>query len=109
MLLVLTKNNVEGFHAWGNAVKEVEFLRDRHRHIFNIYCQFEVNHEDRQIEIFMQEREIEKYLHNKYGKPCEFGNMSCEAIAQEILCKFNAHEVKVLEDEGGGAIVRREY
>ena len=107
MIFVLTKNDVEGFHFWKEAPEIVSFLRDKHRHIFNIYCKFEVSHEEREIEIIMQQWEIEDYLKSKYGNPCEFGGMSCESIAREILEAFNAYEVKVLEDGAGGAIVRR--
>lgn len=107
MILVLTKNDVEGYHKWKDAPSEVSFLRSRHRHIFEIYCQFEVTHEEREIEIIMQQWEIEKYLHTKYGSPCEFGVMSCESIAREILEQFDAYEVKVLEDGAGGAVVRK--
>lgn len=107
MILIVTKNEVEGFHAWEQAPEKVAFLRDQHRHVFEIYSQFEVSHEEREIEIIMQQWEIEEYLHNKYGKPCAFGGMSCESIAREILERFNAYEVKVLEDGAGGAIVRK--
>ena len=107
MILILTENNIEGFHQWKEAPEEVKFLRDQHRHIFNIQCQFEVSHEEREIEIIMQQWEIEKYLFNKYGNPCKFGGMSCESIARELLEHFNAYEVKVLEDGAGGAIVRK--
>lgn len=107
MILVLTKNNVEGYHKYEDAPESVAFLKDKHRHIFEITCQFEVSHEDRQIEIIMQQWEIEKYLCEKYGSPCEFGSMSCESIARELLEHFNAYEVKVLEDGAGGAIVRK--
>lgn len=107
MILVLTKNNVEGFHKWSEAPEEVAFLRDQHRHIFEITCLFEVSHEEREIEIILQQREIEKYLYIKYGSPCDFGGMSCESIATDLLEYFNAYEVKVLEDGEGGAIVRK--
>lgn len=107
MIFVITKNDIEGFHQWSEAPETVAFLRDQHRHIFNIQCQFEVSHEEREIEIIMQQWAIEDYLKNKYGNPCEFGGMSCESIAKELLQQFNAYEVKVLEDGAGGAIVRR--
>lgn len=106
MILIQTKNDIEGFHYWDDAPEQVCFLSDRHRHIFEIYCQFEVSHEDREIEIILMQHEIEKYLYENYRKPCEFGGMSCESIAKEIKQRFNAYEVKVLEDGAGGAIVR---
>lgn len=107
MILVQTKNCIEGFHRWEEAPEQVEILRDNHRHMFEIYCQFEVTHEDRQIEIFMKQWEIEDYLHKKYGTPCDFDKMSCESIAKKLLKHFKAYEVKVLEDGDGGAIVRQ--
>lgn len=107
MMFVLTKNVLPGFHKWQGAPDQVSFLRDRHRHEFEIYCQFDVEDADREIEIFIQQAKIENYLQRKYGYPCEFGGMSCEMIAWELLEAFDATEVKVLEDGAGGALVRK--
>lgn len=104
MLLIVCNLNVEGFHYWDTAPKDYDYLKFRHRHIFEIEAQIKVQHENRQIEINDQRKKIIEYLNNKYGDPCEFGNMSCEAIAQDIANKFNCYQVKVLEDGYCGAI-----
>ena len=105
MILVPTKNLIEGYHRWKDAPKPVDFLRHRHRHVFHVRCWFEVSHGDREIEIIMMQWQIEDYLKERFGPVCEFGNMSCEDIAYEIMNQFGAVQVEVLEDGDGGAIV----
>lgn len=108
-IFVKTYNEIKGFHYWENAPAPVEFLKNRHRHIFHIITEFEVDGTDREIEILMQERKIENYLFNKYGKAghCEFDGRSCEMIAKEILESFGAVKCEVNEDGKGGAVVVR--
>lgn len=107
---VVTYNAIEGFHAYKDAPEFCSYLRDRHRHIFVIRCKFCVSHNDRQIEINRQQRLIETALTANYGNPCEFGNLSCEDIAQWILGKFESENItaaEVLEDGYGGASLTR--
>lgn len=96
------KTSVEGFHAFAKAVEvfgpEIDFLAIRHRHNFGVEMELEVFHNDRDKEFILLQREVKAYLYNKYGMPCEFGNMSCEAIAEELLNEFDALKVKVDED-----------
>lgn len=103
---VITFNAIEGFHFWKDAPAAVGFLKDNHRHMFHVRCFFEVNDLDREVEIILMQREVESYLHGTYGKPCQFGGMSCEMIAEELLVALKASCVEVLEDGEGGAIVR---
>ena len=105
--LVITDQDVIGFHQWEGALPEVKFLKYKHRHIFRIRCAFEVGHDDREIEIFIQEDKIRRYLHKKYLTPCHFWGMSCEMIAKELLQEFDAVWVEVFEDNRGGARVER--
>lgn len=104
--LVITDQDVIGFHQWTNAIDEVKFLSHKHRHIFRIRCAFEVGHDDREIEIFLKEDEIRRHL-RRYGTPCHFFDMSCEMIAKEILEQFDAEWVEVFEDNRGGARVEK--
>lgn len=104
---VITHNEEIGFHRWKDAPDEVAFLRALHRHIFVIECRFSVSDTDREIEIFMMEREISAYLHEKYGSEMSLDNTSCESLAYELMFRFNAISVEVREDGKGGACVRK--
>lgn len=106
--LVLIELPIEGFHKWRLAPPEVVFLRSRHRHTFRVRMAFEVDHDDRDQEIFLLRDEVARYLHGQYGQPCEFDGMSCESIARELLKVFNGYRcawVEVWEEHTGGARV----
>jgi hypothetical protein len=90
-----------------NAPEFCEYLRNRHRHIFVIRCKFHVCENNREIEINEQQNKIDKYLKTKYGYPCEFWDMSCEDICEDVMNNFTADMVEVLEDDYGGAAFTR--
>lgn len=100
---VETYNAVVGFHRYPTAPQFCLYLAARHRHVFVVRCSFAVEHNNRQVEINERQNEIEAYLCAKYGRPCEFGDMSCEDIAEELIGRFGASGVQVLEDGYGGA------
>lgn len=107
-IVVYTYNVVEGFHNYPNAPEFCSYLQARHRHLFVIECRFAVKDSNREIEINEQQRLIENWLYSKYGKPCEFGALSCEMIAEDLL--KNCDEMCacfVREDGFGGALVIR--
>lgn len=96
------KTSVEGFHAFAKAEEmfgeEVAFLAVRHRHNFGVEMEIVVTHNDREQEFILVQRRVQRYLYDKYGFPAEFGNLSCESIAEELMEKFNAIMVRVDED-----------
>lgn len=105
---VITVNAVEGFHSWPDAFDTVAYLRDRHRHVFTIECEFAVDHDDRDIEIISQQHIIENFIRDRHGIPALFGSMSCEAIAREIVEFFTDCVSCVVREDGlGGARVTR--
>jgi hypothetical protein len=105
---IVTCNSVEGYHRWPGAPKCLDFLFQRHRHVFKIQCRFEVTDGDREIEIFTQQQEIQRAIHDNFGAPAEFGAMSCEYIAQWLYDLYPACVYcEVLEDGFGGAVVYR--
>lgn len=112
---VLTYNAIEGFHCWPDAPDECKYLASRHRHIFVIRCKVGVTHNERQVEIITRQHEIESYLQTRYfnckgdgANCCDFGNMSCESIAEDLLNRFyDIDEVEVTEDGYGGATLTR--
>jgi len=94
---------VEGFHNFPSASEifgpEVKFLESKHRHKFGITLEVAVNHDNRDKEFFILQREVEDYINRNYGKPAEFGACSCEMIARDLMEAFNA--TKVIVDEDG--------
>lgn len=105
---VLTVNQIEGFHRWNDAPKYLSYLAEKHRHIFCIECEFSVDHNDREIEIITEQNIIEEFIRDKYGKPAQFGNMSCEDIAADILNFFSkCISCTVREDGYGGGRAQR--
>lgn len=106
---ILTYNTIEGYHRYADAPTHLNYLFSRHRHIFIIRCRFRVSHNNRELEINEQQTKIRKYLEGKYAidGACEFGSMSCEDIAEELIVSLSAEEVTVLEDNYGGATLSR--
>lgn len=105
---IVVKLQIEGFHYWKDAPKEVSFLRDNHRHIFHFEIEKEVKHDDRDIEIILFKRKVETYVREKYKDAdgvCQFESKSCEMLAKEVMLKFGAKVVRVLEDNENGAAV----
>jgi hypothetical protein len=103
---------VEGLHQWRDAKKVVPpmgFLSDKHRHLFYITVVIDVNDLDREIEFIAFKQKLTKFVeyhwYDEYTGMCDFGGMSCEMIAKEILQAFAAHKVRVMEDNENGAEV----
>ena len=106
---VITYNCIVGYHCWREAPQKVDFLRHKHRHNFHIRCYLSVEGLDREREIFLEEERLKRFIYFKYGEePCDFGESSCETLANEILNEMNANSVEVLEDGLGGAKVTKE-
>ena len=106
---VVTKNYIEGLHYWREAPPNLDYLRNKHRHIFHIICSWEVFDDNRQMEIIETQNMIDnyfkKYYNNKYNM-CDFENMSCEQMCNELLEQYSnkgLKQVTVLEDGYGGA------
>lgn len=105
---VITNNCIEGFHCYPQAKGNIGYLSARHRHIFEIRCWAKVTHNEREIEINTEQNRIESAFNKAFGAPCEFGDMSCESIAEWLLGEFpEMSKVQVLEDGYGGAALTR--
>ena len=106
---VILDFDVEGYHFYPNAPKQVSFLENNHRHLFQIRVGYKVSFLNREKEIFIQQDFLKGYLYESYGSPCNFENMSCEMIAQDLL-EFIVEDggiwVEVFEDGKGGAKVQ---
>lgn len=107
--VIVISLQVEGLHFWESCdLKEVMFLKNKHRHIFHIKCKKEVSHADRETEIILFKRKIVDFLHLTFDNGSgvlDFDGMSCEMIASVLVGKFNLHSCEVLEDNENGAEV----
>jgi hypothetical protein len=105
---VIVNFEIEGFHNYPNAPKQVSFLSFNHRHTFVVKAGYLVQDLNREKEIFICRDEIKNYLTESFGSPCQFENMSCEMIAKEIL-EFAQEDgmvwCEVWEENTGGARV----
>jgi len=95
--------DVEGLHFWPDCnIPQVEYLKHLHRHTFQIACTAEVSHGNRDIEFIDFKHKIQKYItdtwyDSKY-ECCNFGPMSCEHIATNLLEFFGLCKCSVSED-----------
>jgi hypothetical protein len=105
---VIIQFEIEGFHHYPDAPEQVKFLSDSHRHTFKVKAGYEVEDSNREKEIFIERDYIKQYLTESFGYPCQFGAMSCEMIAEEILEYAQPEQMiwcEVWEEETGGARV----
>ena len=116
---IIIRFQLEGFHNFPRAKEifpAVGFLSDRHRHIFHFELEKKVNHNDRDVEFILFKREVMSWLVDIFGTSysddnppfayyCDFGAMSCESIASELLTKFDLESCSVFEDGENGARV----
>lgn len=103
---IVVRLQVEGIHRWeGCDIPEVSFLKNNHRHIFYIEAKKKVSHLDRDIEIICLKRAMLTFLHRNYNMCIDFGNKSCEMIANELMKEFALSSCSVLEDNENGAEV----
>lgn len=113
---IIVRLQVDGIHNFP-AAKElfpaVGFLANEHRHVFRIECKREVFHDDRDVEFILFKGQILDYLSLTFretispGTSCNFGSMSCEMIARELLERFDLQSCSVFEDGENGAIIEK--
>lgn len=98
---VEVRTTFEGIHYYKDAPKNVEFLRNPHRHLFHVIVRTKVDG-FRALEFLTVKKELDAYLQaNFQGKTFPY---SCEEIASFILVwllrkyEVRSAEVKVGED-----------
>ena len=111
MMYVICNVVVEGFHCWESAPAWCDYLRNTHRHMFNIEMHIQVTEANREIEFIYYQRQIKNTIIEDFGDDkgyAQFGGLSCEHIAQWLLEKYpNATYCMVIEDNNGGSLVVR--
>jgi hypothetical protein len=107
---IIVKTSFIGFHRYPTAPAAVSFLRDKHRHIFNVEVTLRVQHNDRELEFFLVQAELDKCIDFTIDKQ---DTGSCENVAEDLfyaMTRIYGEEciaiVMVDEDgENGGSIV----
>ena len=108
-MYIYVRNQFEGYHRWKDAPEEVIFLRSPHRHIFKLKTSMQVYFEDRDVEFFMLQHQINNIL--DCWKNLDTLDWSCELMATTIVKELTALypnrfiECDVSEDGENGAVV----
>ncbi len=113
---VTVKTSFEGFHRFPGAPEEVSYLKELHRHIFNVSAKIEVFHDDRELEFIMVKHRLNQFLAGlPIAKKEANTAMSCEMVATQVanllVDLYGDHrdlEISVDEDGENGSIVERE-
>lgn len=108
---IVVKHQFEALHRWENMPKDhpMQFLSDYHRHIFHIVCKWEVSHNNRDLEFFVQKQKMveccDRILQENSSSDCPLPklNLSCEMIAEVLLKQLECSFVSVFEDDENGA------
>lgn len=114
---IVVRTTFEGLHHYPGAPDEVAYLRQTHRHIFQVTVELEVFSDDRELEFIMVQHMVNEFLRAKVDPNdgvWHMGRLSCEQVAVQIgeylrkevsgphdrYCK-----VSVFEDGENGAVV----
>jgi hypothetical protein len=103
---VIVEFDYEGEHFWKDAPPPHMFLSNPHRHIFHFHVAFEVQHDNRAVEILELRRTCIELLERHYLKDgiLQFLNMSCEMIATDLRYMVKERYDPVLITMSGASI-----
>ena len=108
---IFIRTSFASFNQWPEAPPQVAFLRNLHRHKFNVEVRFSVTEDDRQLEFFMTQAAVNKVLFEKVIPALEKKRtMSCEMLAGLLFSLLEGLRLPVIsvsidEDGENGAIV----
>lgn len=107
---IVMRFTIPGFHYWQQAKGNYAYLAKPHRHLFSFELKKTVTHSDRDIEFIEYAARVKQYIIAHYETgflpgTVYFNGLSCEAIAQELVEKFELQSASVFEDNENGAIV----
>lgn len=118
MKMVYAKVSFEGIHCWPDAPEEVEYLKNPHRHIFNVKVAIEVVHSDREIEFIMLGHRLNEFFKelamDDPNGVWQMGRTSCEDVAEMTIAYIRSRLelskrtyiiVQVDEDGENGCLV----
>jgi hypothetical protein len=102
---IIVRFAVEGFHWWPGGTGKRAYLAAKHRHLFHVEAETEVNHDDREIEFHDLLEEARALFPGG-----DLGTHSCETLARELGRQLaekhkRPFRVAVFEDNEVGARV----
>lgn len=80
---IKVRTQFEGYHKYpgaGSIDPRIQFLEDRHRHMFHVEVTISVTHDDRELEFFLTKWKLQEFI-----SETEMNNKSCEMIAKDII------------------------
>ncbi len=77
------KTSFVALHRWKNAPDDVRFLRDFHRHVFNVTVEFRVEGDDRALEFFQVRKALDAFILQAFANRQDL-DLSCEQMATQI-------------------------
>lgn len=112
---VVVKTQLEALHQWGNIPSEhpSQYLKNPHRHLFQIELRFYVTHSDRNIEFIAFKQKVDQFIQNYFIRDAQSNlihlrNYSCEMLGGLLIQQYQSdgcYWVQILEDGEMGAIV----
>lgn len=111
---ITVRTAFQGIHCWPEAPDSVAFLRNPHRHVFNVEVSLYIS-ESREVEFFEFRNILDLKVIPRLGMPYHFenpttdlGSMSCEYICKDLHSylselDFNVASITVREDEENSA------
>jgi len=99
----------EFIHYYTDAPNDVDFLRNRHRHIFHFKVYVEIKHNNRDVEFIKFKREVEDII-NEWD--IDVGYMSCEMMADKLHRVLEGRLpkrkiiIEVSEDNENGVVMK---
>lgn len=107
---ICVKNKFISYHKYENAPQDVCFLKNLHRHLFYVTTKIQVFNDDRELEFFMVQNNVDKIIDNMNRVMND--NKSCEQMASFIITELQKlystnryYCVEVSEDNENSAIV----
>lgn len=112
---IIVKTQLEALHQWENVPLEhpSAYLKNSHRHLFQIELRIHVDHLDRDIEFIAYKQKVDQFLNSYFIRDTKSGlidmkNHSCEMLGNLLIQNFKqdgCYWIQVLEDNEMGSIV----
>jgi hypothetical protein len=112
---ILVKTQLEALHKWASIPSEhpSQYLKNSHRHLFQIELRFHVTHSDRDIEFIAFKQKVDYFLQNYFMRDTQSGlvnlqSFSCEMLGNLLIQNYQpdgCYWVQILEDGEMGSIV----